>query len=290
VTTRDRSSGRDVCFAGSRVRLEFNGSGAGELIDFLFHDMPQDGGPEPHVTIRVNAAEDGELSFVEDDLAGYHDHGRARDLASALQDRVAFHLSDRSRGGLLFHAAAVSWRRCCLVMPGASGAGKTTLTAWLVRKGFTYLTDELVYVPFGGRSVQPLTRPLNVKTAGRTALAGTVVDFDAAPAILSGSRVTLAPAAALGDTAANRTGEIAAIVFPRYEPGVRMEAEPLPRAQTAMNLMGGLINARNLPGHGFAEVAKLAREISGWRLRYSAVDQIEHWADELQRAFTDRVG
>ncbi|MFN8459219.1 MAG: hypothetical protein U0401_31980 [Anaerolineae bacterium] len=77
------------------------------------------------------------------------------------------HLADRSQGGLLLHAASLTWQDRGLLLPGTSGAGKTALTAWLLSQGFGYLTDELVFVPWGQNSVRALTRPLNLKRPAR---------------------------------------------------------------------------------------------------------------------------
>src|SRR5205807_2855872 len=42
---------------------------------------------------------------------------------------------------LLIHAAAVEAATGAVILPGAPNAGKTTLTAALIRAGFDYLTD-----------------------------------------------------------------------------------------------------------------------------------------------------
>src|SRR5581483_3244553 len=45
---------------------------------------------------------------------------------------------------LLLHAAAVQTHHGAIVFPAASGGGKSTLVAGLVRSGLGYLSDELV--------------------------------------------------------------------------------------------------------------------------------------------------
>ena len=50
--------------------------------------------------------------------------------------------------------------------------------------------------------------------------------------------------------------------------------EPLSGAQAGLALMECLVNARNLPGHGLAEAARLARNAPAFRLRYSHFEQI----------------
>ena len=69
-----------------------------------------------------------------------------------------------------------------------------------------------------------------------------------------------------------------AIVFPRFTEGSALNASPLSRAETGLGLMAGLINARNLPGHGFAEATRIARAIPAWRLEYGGFAQLADWA------------
>ena len=63
--------------------------------------------------------------------------------------------------------------------------------------------------------------------------------------------------------------------FPRYQPQGEAEWQPLSAAQTAQNLMRSLVNARNLPDHGFHEAARLARLAQGVAFQYSHFNQIE---------------
>jgi hypothetical protein len=60
-------------------------------------------------------------------------------------------------------------------------------------------------------------------------------------------------------TQTNPAGEanLGLILFPRYRPEAPFELRPLSKAQTGLALMQNLINARNLPQHGFSEVARL---------------------------------
>jgi hypothetical protein len=44
------------------------------------------------------------------------------------------------------HAGVVAWKGRALLLPGSSGAGKTTLVSALVARGATYYSDELAFV------------------------------------------------------------------------------------------------------------------------------------------------
>jgi len=65
---------------------------------------------------------------------------------------------------LLFHAGAVSMDGQGVVLPGASGTGKTTLVAGLVVAGFDYLSDEAAAIdPISGL-LHPYPKALTLKS------------------------------------------------------------------------------------------------------------------------------
>ena len=69
---------------------------------------------------------------------------------------AAFELSP----DLLVHAGAVARDGQAVLFPGVSGAGKSTMTAACLRRGFGYLTDEMVAVDLGSGQVKGWPRPL----------------------------------------------------------------------------------------------------------------------------------
>lgn len=78
------------------------------------------------------------------------------DALQSLVSLLAQHLIEPCTSGLMLHAAAVGRGGRAVLLPGAAFAGKSTLTAWLLSRGFDYLTDELVYVPRGETTVRGL--------------------------------------------------------------------------------------------------------------------------------------
>ena len=63
-----------------------------------------------------------------------------------------------------FHAAAVSRGGRSVLLPGVSGTGKSTLTAYLAGHGFAYLGDDLVGLARVGWSLRPLPTCLSLKS------------------------------------------------------------------------------------------------------------------------------
>jgi hypothetical protein len=274
---------RVVSFGGSSVRIDARGEKGAELVDFLYRDLPSYEGPPPHVTLKVRAEPELQKLILRVGKAVYYRGDSFGRLASSLLSQTAFHLADKSQGGLLIHAAAVRGDGGCILFPGRTGAGKSTLTSWLMRKGFGYLTDELVYVPFGSKDVQPFARPLNIKQAGCAVLEPAIVDLDAPGVqVLRSPEIVLVPRGAWGQLDAIETSRLAAIVFPTFRAGAPCKFEAVPRAGVGIGLMGCLINARNLPGHGFGEVTHLARQVPGYTLEYGDFTQLETWVTSLK--------
>lgn len=111
----------------------------------------------------------------------------------------------------------------------------------------------------GSQLANALRRPLNVKKGPLAVLQALGVDVRA-PETFSSVAATRIPHQLLGDHNERSTPPIAAFIFPNHQPGTRFRVEPLSRGQTALALVGCLINARNLPKHGVAEVARLTKE------------------------------
>jgi hypothetical protein len=62
------------------------------------------------------------------------------------------------------HAAGVSRRGRSLLIPGSSGVGKSTLTAFLVANGFTYLGDDMIAIGEEAMTLAPLPTCLSIKS------------------------------------------------------------------------------------------------------------------------------
>lgn len=282
------TASRIVSFAGSSVRIDAVGDDAVALTGFLFDGVRPADGPPPHVTLRV--ATHGAVRSLHVDDVLYCERESVGSLASALLDQTLFHLSDRSTGGLVLHAAAVSVGSRVVLLPGASGAGKSSLTAWLASHGFDYLTDELVFIPSGTIDVVPFVRPLSFKASARQTIGRDAIDLEAqGTSRLDSAEGSLWRPAAVGARERLKARTLADIVFPRFAAGAALCIEPLSKADTGLELMSGLINARNLPGHGFSEVARLARAIPGARLGYGAFSQIDGWVEQLRIRLTTAV-
>ena len=260
-----------IAFAGSAVAVEWEGKQASGIVDLVLGNAPT-GDDVPLITYQLES-QGGTLTLRQDGRLVY---GGSAPFTAAelLMGGVCRRLAERSRGGLLFHAAGLAWQGRGLLMPGTIAAGKTTLAAYLTLKGFDYLTDELVFIPEGSTKMETFTRPLNLKYPSRDPL---VEEFDFAgneERFLSHPRGDLVPPTLLNpDNTLSEPG-VTAIVFPRYAPGDEFAFASVTAAQAGLALTECQVNARTLPAHGLGQVAQLAKSAPAYRLRYRHFQQI----------------
>jgi hypothetical protein len=86
---------------------------------------------------------------------------------AALESRVRAHVAVSSPDHVFVHAGVVGWQGRTIVIPGASGTGKSTLVAAFVEAGAEYWSDE--YAVFDGDGgLHPFRRPITLVEPGRT--------------------------------------------------------------------------------------------------------------------------
>jgi hypothetical protein len=243
------------------------------LVEYLYRDLADPGPTESCADFHL-AREPLSDSFAlrRGEAVLYRGPRRGQAALLLLEDSL-YQLAAGGHAGLLFHAACVARHQRAVVFPGSSGAGKTTLAAWLTAHRFDYLTDELVCLPEGTARVDGFRRPLHVKTCGRTALAD-VLDFTDSPQVLRTDAGSLVAPAVLSDARPLTSAQIALLIFPHYQVGAAFDLARLSAGRTALHLMATLVNARSLPGDGLAQVAELARAVPAYALTYGSFDGI----------------
>lgn len=269
---------RQVAFGGSAVTLTYDGPETAAILDFLFDQITPLDGLEPHIIYHLETVDDAlRLSDEKTTLI----QGSPALVADSLLGQVCHQLADKSQGGLLFHAAGLSRQGKGIILPGTMGAGKTTLTAYLLTEGLDYLTDELVFITNETMIVKGFARPLNLKLPSRPVLKSRV-DYVAQPeAIFSTVGIDLVPPHLFNPATTVSQPPSALILFPHYQAGSQFLLQPLSKAQAGLALMECLVNARNLEDHGFAAVSRLARAVPAYKLYYSHFDQLEGLLDKL---------
>jgi hypothetical protein len=273
---------RLLAYAGSSVRLTYDHPQLAEVVNFLYRNVPTGDERSPHAHYRLSATNFDPIEFtVHRDETRLYAGTSLPKLADRLLGDSCHQLADRSQGGVLFHAGGLARSGKGIMLPGTMGAGKTTMSAWLLVHGFDYLTDELVFVAEGSDTMQVFPRPLNFKRRSRPVVKP-FLDIEAIlDQIISTSFVDLVPPTLLRPENKLSQPPLQLVIFPRYTPDAAFELSHLSRAQAGKALMECLINARNLPEHGFAEISRLARQVRAYRMTYSSFTQVGDAVEKL---------
>lgn len=133
---------------------------------------------------------------------------------------------------VVVHAAALARDGHVLMLPAAMEAGKTTLAAGLIDRGWAYLSDEAAALTRDGRRVRAYPKPLSVDPGSQHLLDDWAppVPADAPSSLRAGQWQVPATSRAGGRVVAD--GPLGGIVLPRYEQGAETRLTPLARAVT----------------------------------------------------------
>lgn len=194
-----------------------------------------------------------------------------------LVSRVSFALVDGFDSGLALHAGCVVRGRTCVVVAGVSGAGKTTSTAWLLGRGYDYLTDELVFVPLAGSPVRGWARPLHVKRGAWDLVAAQQRGPQPRPTLRYPGGGFMLPESFGAAVVAEATPTH--LLFVHYAAGAASRVVPLRAAQAATRLVRHLVNGRNLPDHGVPALIAWCRGVQAYDVHYADLETVRAQLD-----------
>ena len=206
------------------------------------------------------------------------------ELFDALLEAVVRSLIDELDSAVALHAAAIGWRGKSIVIPGPTGAGKTSLAGWFVANNFEFLTDELVVLPEAGRTTVSLRRPLLAKSAADEVIALLARSGRSQTVRTASNTIICSDHTAV---AANGQREPGLIIFPRFVPGGQLEFASVSPAMAGLKLMECNLNARNLADHGLQTLATVARGVPALSLTYGSYEQLNGVADTFAKFILD---
>jgi len=227
-----------------------------------------DGGPETSFELiegegGVELIIDGQPGARFTGVAGGVDH-----LVAVVNQRVL----DASSATLNLHAAAlVDGENRTLLVPGVSGAGKTTLCGALVRAGLAYMSDEMIGIDPADLTLIGYPKALTVK-AGSRALLGADLDFGTFSVGDEAQTRWYVPVGALGDGGVRSTAAAHAVVFARRVDGARPSLDTVSRAESAVRL---LLNTFDLGRFGPEGLELVARLVSTCRCAVATYDDVD---------------
>jgi hypothetical protein len=154
------------------------------------------------------------------------------------------------------HSGVVGWEDRVVAFPAPSGGGKSTLTASLVKSGFSYISDEALVIADDG-VVVPYPKPLALTSWSRDVLG-----------LGSEGSERLVTPADLGGEFWEREGRVAHIFVSELS-GSRAQIEPLRPSEGQAALLRFSFNHFKSPERAFRTSALVASSARVWRLAYS---------------------
>lgn len=176
---------------------------------------------------------------------------------------------------LIIHAAVVEKNGCAAILPALPGAGKSTLCAALVNRGWRLLSDELTLVDLRNGDIHPVVRPISLKNKSIE-----VIQEFAPAAVMSRpihdtTKGTVAHVKPPTESVA-RSDEPAQpkwIVFPKFEHNAPTALTAFQKSRAFMRIAGYSFNYSVLGTVGYQSVAKLVEACECYEFSYSVLDE-----------------
>jgi hypothetical protein len=180
---RDREAGRlqhSYQLLDTRFEVLFPGSAEASRAHPAMAHL-EAGSPGPaHVQLQIEREGSGHV--LREDGVRVEACSALDGLTPMLKGAIWRIAVNRHRFFMEIHAGAVYDGSSCIVLPGAPGSGKTTLTAALAAAGFGYLSDEVVLLEEGSLELRPVPLALTVKRGSLDLLADLYPGLRAHPA------------------------------------------------------------------------------------------------------------
>ncbi len=192
--------------------------------------------------------------------------------ASALTfflESLLTHLATQgNRSNLVLHAGLVQWRGQLIALPGERGAGKSTTTLWLARRGGIYLGDDLCFVDPATLTLRGLAKAATLKQGSFSLYPESETFTDP---LRGPVRYFLPPQV----RAPHEPGlPLARLVFPRYTPDAPTRTEPLPAPLAALALVQQTYGGGEWGERALRAAAQLAQR-PAHVIHYRALNEFE---------------
>lgn len=198
-------------------------------------------------------------------------------------------VSDR----LALHAGSLSWRGLGIVMPAPSGSGKSTLTAGLTAAGCAYLSDEVGLVDLESGTLHPFPRALWMTQQSIGLLPGLQQRIPGGSAGEDRPERHVPPDC-LRSNAIGEPCLLRWVIVPEHVPGGDTVMEPMKRSEAVISMMTNAFNFDQFKGRGLLALARIAQQISAYRLRMAdlsaAVDLVMEVLGEVSPGPPEATG
>ena len=169
---------------------------------------------------------------------------------------------------LLLHAASVERDGRALILTGESGAGTSTIAAWLGEHGWRFMGDEFALLEPEGGMLFPFPRAVSLKNESIDAMRVFVPEERFGPQLEGTPKGTIRHVRPNAQAVARMTepARPALILFPRF--GHAPEIRPVGPAEGFMRLTQASTNYVAMGQRGFDALTSLVQRCRGLALDY----------------------
>ena len=283
LTARLARGGLDVGMGPFVVRVETEILALGEEMRLLYAEFPLDEGgglADFHVSVRQPAGPLGIRRWWRQQAMVYLDDARPFeplpiDMAvPMLEWSINWCAATRANQYVMIHAAVLERDGRALVLPGITGAGKSTLCAGLAFRGWRLLSDEFALIRPADGQVDPWPRPISLKNASIEVIRRWAPDARLSTPVPNTNKGTVAhvcpPAGSV-----ERAGEPAMpawIVFPTFAREQAPRLTRLPRARAFFKLADCSFNYEALGLRGFTTLSRMIDGCDAYEFTYSSLE------------------
>ena len=197
-------------------------------------------------------------------------------------ETVSFLVND-TKNLYLFHAGAVTKGRTGILLPGTSGAGKSSITLALLLRDYRYMSDELALVDVSTGELHPFPKPLSLKNI--SIFSGLAIhNIWLGPE--AGEKAREEPVWYIHpeDIKPNTIGEptpIRYIIFPTYDPAATPQIKPLTSDEAMRRLIDNSVKFHQFGRHGLHLLANLLEEAECFCLTSNDLEKTTALINEL---------
>jgi len=174
---------------------------------------------------------------------------------------------------LNFHAGVVAQGSRCILLPAASGSGKSSLTAALAHGGFSYFSDEVGLVERGTLQVVPVPLAVCVKSTGFDLMSRYYPQLATLPAHKRDDDKVVVYVPPKPGEIRREAGFVSHIFFPQYVEGEATRLEPLSRSVAFTRLMDQCVALRcRLDRDNVGDMVRWISGIDCYALTFSSLD------------------
>jgi len=207
-------------------------------------------------------------------------------LLAHLEWSMNWCIASRANWFLMLHAAVLAREEGAIILPGVPGAGKSTLSAYLMHRGWRLFSDEFTLLTPGSLELKPFPRLIPLKNDSIEVIKDAAPEAEFGPQIPGTRKGRVSHVKPFGEHL-RRMHEGASprlVVFPRYQAYSPTELTELPNSACFAELTQNAFNYVLLGQQAFEMLADLTDRVQSYRLVYSNLAEANQALQDTLRA------